>query len=307
MDEALHAAAGSGKLDIARWLLSGGANARHDMRTNGSVLKYATAGGHLEMVKLLLDNMSGEDGNPARGLLIEELEQAAASGYFDIAKLLCDSGAQVNCQKCRFGEPSPLQAAAAAGGHFDIVKLLLERGADVDHRGIVHGRWTSLQAAAHGGYLDTVKLLVKWKAEVNAKGGGGGMRRMTALEAAASGGHVQVANFLLQNGANISDHYNNYLMRDIMFTALEWATMGGHYNMAKLLLSNKAVVDNLPHQTALSKAVSSRDDAMVELLMAHGAADGGHPTDHELIKLGYGNMLTKYTGRGKPLGDGKTS
>lgn len=58
-------------------------------------------------------------------------------GHVEVARLLLDSGAQVNMPADSFESPLTL---AACGGHVELAMLLLERGANIEEVGILFTR-----------------------------------------------------------------------------------------------------------------------------------------------------------------------
>ena len=76
-------------------------------------------------------------------------------GHVEVARLLLDSGAQVNMPADSFESPLTL---AACGGHVELAALLIERGAnleDVNDEG-----YTPLMEAAREGHEEMVALLL---------------------------------------------------------------------------------------------------------------------------------------------------
>jgi len=82
-------------------------------------------GGHLEVVKLLLEH--GADPNVKNRDGKTPLHNAASEGHLEVVKLLLERGADPNV-KDDDGN-TPLHNAAWRG-HLEVVKLLLEHGAD---------------------------------------------------------------------------------------------------------------------------------------------------------------------------------
>lgn len=76
-------------------------------------MDYAAKGGHIELVKLMLEKGAREYDWALNG--------AAAGGNIEIVKLMLGKGAH---------DYKRALSNAAAGGHIDIVKLMLEKGAD---------------------------------------------------------------------------------------------------------------------------------------------------------------------------------
>ena len=94
---------------------------------------------------------------------------------------------------------SLLQLAAWAGSS-QLVSLLLEKGASVEALKSETG--SPLIAAAYEGHRDTVNLLIKFKADVNAQAQTGGYGN--ALIAVACGGNLEIIQLLLDSGADIN-------------------------------------------------------------------------------------------------------
>lgn len=57
------------------------------------------------------------------------LMEASMDGHVDVARLLLDSGAQVNMPVDSFESPLTL---AACGGHVELAELLISRGANIE-------------------------------------------------------------------------------------------------------------------------------------------------------------------------------
>jgi hypothetical protein len=96
-------------------------------RSDGSALQAASAGGHKEIVQLLLDKDANVDAQS--GYYGSTLQAASARGHKEIVQLLLDKDANVDAQGGHYG--SALQAASA-GGRKEIVQLLLDKDANVD-------------------------------------------------------------------------------------------------------------------------------------------------------------------------------
>jgi ankyrin repeat protein len=93
----------------------------------GSALHAASAEGHKQIVKLLLEK--GADVNVQGGHYGSALQAASVRDHEEVVKLLLEKGADVNAQSGDYG--SALHAALARG-HEEIVKLLLSKGAGAD-------------------------------------------------------------------------------------------------------------------------------------------------------------------------------
>lgn len=73
----------------------------------------------------------------------------------EVARLLLDSGAQVNMPADSFESPLTL---AACGGHVELAALLIERGANLEE--VNDEGYTPLMEAAREGHEEMVALLL---------------------------------------------------------------------------------------------------------------------------------------------------
>lgn len=73
----------------------------------------------------------------------------------EVARLLLDSGAQVNMPADSFESPLTL---AACGGHVELAALLIDRGANLEE--VNDEGYTPLMEAAREGHEDMVALLL---------------------------------------------------------------------------------------------------------------------------------------------------
>jgi ankyrin repeat protein len=129
----LMAAAYSGDLDAATWLVEHGADVNARSEAGCTALNGAAVVGNAAIVKLLLER--GVDPNvryqepDSNGDFQTPLMNAAWHGHVECLKLLLERGANVNIQGGPFGR-SPLLCAATTGNE-ETVRLLLAYGANV--------------------------------------------------------------------------------------------------------------------------------------------------------------------------------
>jgi ankyrin repeat protein len=90
------------------------------MEADGSLLRWASQNGHIEVVKLLLEKGANIHADDDFSLRI-----ASQQGHLEVVKLLIENGANVNAQ-----DDYSLRWASQ-NGHIEVVKLLLENGADI--------------------------------------------------------------------------------------------------------------------------------------------------------------------------------
>lgn len=98
--EALSCACMLGRTDTARYLLDNGVDPYSGMKTGLSGPHYAVSGGHVEIVKMLLErNIPLEVKNIYGGTLLYQalwsIDKEHKSGHFEIIRLLLDAGAEV--------------------------------------------------------------------------------------------------------------------------------------------------------------------------------------------------------------------
>ncbi|MCQ6561854.1 ankyrin repeat domain-containing protein [Paenibacillus mendelii] len=113
------------------------------------------------------------------------------SAYYranEIRKLLIDNGAQLSIFE------------AAAVGNTNRVKELLEKAPELHMNYSVDG-FTPLGLAAHFGNEDTVRLLLEYGANVDARSKDGNLNHM-AIHAAIAGNYEHVVKTLLESGAD---------------------------------------------------------------------------------------------------------
>ncbi|KAM0522461.1 hypothetical protein ACHAPE_002051 [Trichoderma viride] len=134
-------------------------------------------------------------------------------GLSNLTMMLLSNGPETN----NFFTQEDLDSAlanAAYKGNIDLVRQLLDKGANVqaeeevvsDNTEHVMRKFNGsrehaspLHAAALGGHLEIAQLLVNKGAEINATHGAAG----SALHAAARGGHLDIVRFLVDRGADI--------------------------------------------------------------------------------------------------------
>lgn len=118
-----------------------------------TALWAASTGGHLEIVKLLVEH--GAEVNKPTLTLSTPLRGASFHGHLDVMEYLLKSGAEINTPNC-IGQ-SPL-CIAAMRGQLSAVKYLVEHGAN-KHQKTING-YSVMHLAATKGRVDIVKYLL---------------------------------------------------------------------------------------------------------------------------------------------------
>jgi len=146
---------------------------------------------------------------------------------------------------------------ASYGGHQDAVEYLLKHGADPKLKST--NGWTALVEAAYGGHLEILKYLQQHaKLSVLEKDNNG----FDAIHHAASNGQDDIVDYLLSQGAKVSD------------ASLQTAAAGGHISTVRKLLGLKVNVNHVEGEyqtTALQMAAYHGDASIVKLLLTAGA------------------------------------
>jgi ankyrin repeat protein len=169
-ESAIGAAAGAGQKDVARYLLSAGADI----------------------------NGTDEIGTP--------LHWAARKGQTDMARFLISQGAGVSVKNPNVSDPysgiTPIFEAAGSGS-VEIIQLLLAHGAKVDEKTTMGV--TPLMMAAQHSRLEAVQALIKAGADANAKSDQfvivSRVMQLTPLLFAVAFAHPDTIITLLENGA----------------------------------------------------------------------------------------------------------
>ncbi|MHB9147562.1 MAG: ankyrin repeat domain-containing protein [Candidatus Amoebophilus sp.] len=123
-----------------------------------------------------------------------------------------------------------LHKAAQLGSTFDkilIEKILVKRTLNINAED-VYGN-TPLHYAAEEGHLEVVIMLLKHRADVNAKQH---FSKRTSLHIAALNGYIEIAKLLIEKGANV------YVQDINGNTPMDIAKKSGNQEIAKLLEKN---------------------------------------------------------------------
>ncbi|KAH0623660.1 hypothetical protein JD844_006669 [Phrynosoma platyrhinos] len=117
----------AGRLDIAQYLRSKGASWLARDLGGCTAMHWAADGGHIDVIEWMIQDGCEVDPKDTGLEWTPLMRLCALTGKTDVARLLIDSGADVNARD-KDGK-TPLMIAAL-NNHEDLVTLLLERGAD---------------------------------------------------------------------------------------------------------------------------------------------------------------------------------
>ncbi|HET9839214.1 MAG TPA: ankyrin repeat domain-containing protein [Candidatus Angelobacter sp.] len=204
------------------------------------------------------------------------LHWAAEKNHTELARILIGAGADLDVE-VSWGM-TPLQWAANMGSR-EVAEVLLEHGA---------GPQLNMWCAAGLGMLEVVKSFFDGPDRLKPIAGQARTRDLgdgrwgksappesyaelvsDAFHIAARNGHVETAKFLLEKGADINHRG--------FFGApgLHWAAINGHKPMVEFLIDHGADLslrDQQFNATALGWALERKQEAIAELLRAHGVA-----------------------------------
>jgi Ankyrin repeats (many copies) len=152
---------------------------------------------------------------------------AASCGFSGLVKhLIITHGEDVNA-KCS-NDRSPLHAASR-NGHVDSARVLLDHGAHVDAQDLYH--WTPFHFACYDGHLSLVQLLLEHEANLHTQDN----HCQTPVFLASQSGRLEIVRLLLGYGADVSGKEGGQNS-----TAFRTATENGHKDVAQLLLEHGA-------------------------------------------------------------------
>jgi ankyrin repeat protein len=268
---ALHYASETGHEAMVALLMSQGAEADITNQYGETLLMLGAVGGHLGVVKMLLQHMGGQGLDQTDYEGRTALYCAVWGGHEEMVAFLMSQGAQLEITDQTGMTPFIM---AACNGHVGVVKMLLHhmgglRLSEAD----IYGR-TALHHAAQKGHGEILAFLLSQGAQLDITANCG----MTLLMAAASRGHVHVAKMLLQHmkglGLDERDHRG--------WTALYCAASGGHAEMVAFLMSQGAKVD-ITDEYGMTPFIAAADGGhvgVVRMLLQHVGGQGLDETDN---------------------------
>jgi ankyrin repeat protein len=275
----LHQAAQNGHLEVVRLLLEAGANPNPEDYTpvgdaeNSSIGNGSDESSGEKASRERNTNRRGKTTpkksekrkqrrNVSDNTLTSPLGMAAFKGYYDIAKLLIEKGADVNFTTDAT-QPRPVHFAAASGNG-DLVKLLIEHKANVDEKD--PEGWLPITIAAARGFCNVIDILIERGADIN----GAVETGLSALSIACSKGHTAIVKRLLDAGArSFPENTGTY--------PVHRAAANAHFEVLKLLVEREPDCIHLKDEfgsSVISCASYGREPVrlgIVEYLISKGA------------------------------------
>ncbi|MBA3536994.1 MAG: ankyrin repeat domain-containing protein, partial [Tatlockia sp.] len=246
-------------LDIIKQLLNSKAHIATIDNDGVNPLFYASAYGHTDTVRLLIDAGANVDAQEPKGNF-SPLHVAAQNGHITIVELLLSKGARTEVQTN--AKETPLHSATSSD-HKSIVELLVAKGATIDVQN--KDNCTPLYSAIRNGSLLAVKLLIDKGADINALS----IANQSLLYVSLFKGHEEIVQWLLDKGIKVV----NVQETSTMLAPLHLAAQKNYITAAKSLLDKGAAINikNINGQTPLHLAIENNHPVMAELLIAEGA------------------------------------
>jgi len=253
---ALHSTAHLGNMKGMPWLIARGADVNRRKKDGSTPLIIALRNQRFPAARYLLEHRADVNYRDDRGQT--PLHYAARYGRKDIVEMLLNKDADITV---RGGNGRTAMGIAKQRGYTEIVELLSKRVKQLDPKKEI---MTIFDYAAIGD-TEKMKSLIATGQDVNTKPKSG----VVPLIWASLTGHREIAELLIQNGADVNYHNPSGLGG----TPLIIASVAGNKEIVELLLANGAdsSVKNNAGKTALDMASKRKHAEIVELLQKHGA------------------------------------
>ncbi|XP_066571914.1 transient receptor potential cation channel, subfamily N, member 1 [Amia ocellicauda] len=274
-----HIAASKGSVAVIKELLKfskGGMTSAHNKTNGSSPVHLAAAGGHTEVVKVLLEAGASAAEENAEGMT--SIHLAAKNGHTHVLDVLKDS---ISFKITSTKTGLTALHVAASFGQVDFVREILTKvpatmcseaprsateGLPSRERPAESG-FTPLHLAAQSGHEGLVRLLLNYPgvqadAETSLQGS-------TPLHLAAQNGHTAVVGLLLSKSTS-----HLHLKDKRGRTCLHLAAASGHIDMVRVLLGQGAEINDTDKNgwTPLHYAAKSGSLEMVRFLVESGAS-----------------------------------
>ncbi|XP_066430624.1 poly [ADP-ribose] polymerase tankyrase-1 isoform X2 [Eleutherodactylus coqui] len=277
VDYRLLEASKAGDLDTVKLCSPQNVNCRDLEGRHSTPLHFAAGYNRVSVVEYLLHHGADVHAKDKGGLV--PLHNACSYGHYEVAELLVRHGASVNVAD--LWKFTPLHEAAAKG-KYEICKLLLKHGADptkknrdgntpldlvkdgdTDIQDLLRGDAALLDAAKKGCLARVQKLCTQ--ENINCRDTQG--RNSTPLHLAAGYNNLEVAEYLLEHGADVNAQDKGGLI------PLHNAASYGHVDIAALLIKYNTCVNATDKWafTPLHEAAQKGRTQLCALLLAHGA------------------------------------
>jgi ankyrin repeat protein len=242
---ALHWAVRQSDIDTAQMLIRAGAKVDAATRYGVTPIYFACENGNAEIIDLLIH--AGASPNAANPGGETSLMTASRVGKVNAVKALLDRGAKANAKESVRGQTALMWAVLE--NHSDVVKLLLAHGADINAQTALSipdgttgkpearsgdigahgpgfyrsravpspsGAMTALMFAARDGNLEMAQILVEAGADLERTSANG----TRPIVAAITNNHIELAMYLLEKGAD-PNAADDFYRRTPLYAAVE--------------------------------------------------------------------------------------
>jgi len=260
----LHWAAVGGHVELVKVLLQFGANVEIKSRDGFTPMHSVAQEDHKAVLQVLVEKganvnaVNSDDNNNTT------LHYAACWGAVECTKLLIANGALIDA---RASDQSTPLSFAAEKGHLSIAKLLIDAGANIESKNDPEekGGATPLLLASHNGQIEVVKLLVSKGANVKEKTIDG----LNCLHLAIRSGsdNEELTKVLAGSHCEVNGKTNNG------DTPLHYASYMGYIKACTILIENKANLEEKGQNDSTPLHFASREGQLevVKLLVSKGA------------------------------------
>lgn len=284
----LHYAAKRAISDVVRILVEAGANGFAQSKNGDTPLHYAVQRStpSVKIINILihananLQKITNTSGETALHCALRS--KTSSEGYCALLKNAATSKTKnnedVKAINIATGDGQTALHRAASRSWLQAVEILLKNKANVDAKDKIE--WTPLLYAASSGDPFVLQILIDKAATVNSKAKDG----TTALHLAAASGHHECGELLLERNAKVDEEDNMHR------TPLWRAVSGNHERMVRLLLQHKANYNAKSYgRTLLHRAATLGYTSVARLLLDKGANKDAKDTNnasplHQAIK-----------------------
>ncbi len=243
-----------------------------------SPITLAIEEGQLEIARILIEQGTDLDQikQDRYGPIVSRkspLTAAIAKGHIELIKLLTAFKAKLNA---RDGKENIPLVYAIEEEQFGIAKMLIEAGANLDQANqntyyLEVSKKSPLTAAIAKGRIELIKLLIAFKAKLNARDGNSNTPLVYAIEE----GQFGIAKMLIEAGADPNTANKSKFIHSFKFydkSPLIAAVEAENKELVELLLDRGANINQSSNAKApLTTAIRTGNTEIADLLLARGA------------------------------------